>query len=34
VRAVVNDPRSNANAAVNQGVSIRSLSTDTANACP
>ena len=34
VRAVVTDPRSNANAAINQGVAIRSLSTDTANACP
>ena len=34
VRAVVTDPRSNANAAVNQGVAIRSLSTDTENACP
>jgi len=34
VRAVVTDPRSNANAAVNQGVAIRSLTTDTANACP
>ena len=34
LRAVVNDPRSNANAAVNQGVAIRTLSTDTANACP
>ena len=34
LRAVVADPRSNANAAVNQGVAIRSLSTDTANACP
>jgi hypothetical protein len=34
IRAVVADPRTNANAAVNQGVAIRSLSTDTANACP
>jgi hypothetical protein len=34
VRAVVNDPLSNANAAVNQGVAIRSLSTDAQNACP
>jgi len=34
LRAVVNDPRSNAAAAINQGVAIRSLSTDTANACP
>jgi type IV pilus assembly PilX-like protein len=34
LRAVVTDPRSNANAAVNQGVAIRSLSTDAANACP
>jgi len=34
LRAVVADARTNANAAVNQGVAIRSLSTDTANACP
>ena len=34
LRAVVTDPRTNANAAVNQGVAIRTLSTDTANACP
>lgn len=34
LRAVVIDPRTNANAVVNQGVAIRSLSTDTANACP
>jgi uncharacterized membrane protein len=34
IRAVVNDPRSNANVAVNQGIAVRSLSTDTANACP
>lgn len=34
LRAVVSDARSHATAAVNQGVAIRSLSTDTANACP
>lgn len=34
VRAIVTDSRSNAKVAVNQGVSARSLSTDTANACP
>ena len=34
IRAVVNDPRSNANVAVNQGVSVRSMSTDVAGACP
>jgi hypothetical protein len=34
IRAVINDPRTNASAAVNQGVAIRSLTTDTANACP
>jgi len=34
LRAVVVDARSNASAAVNQGIAVRSLSTDTANACP
>jgi FlaG/FlaF family flagellin (archaellin) len=34
LRGVVTDPRTNANAAVNQGVAIRSLSTDAGNACP
>jgi hypothetical protein len=34
LRAVVADPRSNASAAINQGIAVRSLSTDTANACP
>jgi FlaG/FlaF family flagellin (archaellin) len=34
LRGVVTDPRTNANAAVNQGVAIRSLSTDATNACP
>ena len=34
VRAVVSDARSHATAAVNQGVAVRSLSTDTASACP
>jgi len=34
LRGVVNDPRTNASAAVNQGVAIRSLSTDASNACP
>ena len=34
LRAVVADPRSNASAAINQGVAVRSLSTDTANSCP
>ena len=34
VRAEVADARSSAFVAVNQGVAIRSLSTDTANACP
>ena len=34
VRAVVNDARSNASVAVNQGIAVRSLSTDTANTCP
>ena len=34
VRAVVSDPRSHATAAVNQGVAVRSLTTDTASACP
>ena len=34
IRAVVTDPRSNARGAVNQGVAVRSLSTDSANACP
>jgi hypothetical protein len=34
LRGVVTDPRTNASAAVNQGVAIRSLSTDATNACP
>jgi len=34
VRAVVTDQRSHATAAVNQGVAVRSLTTDTASACP
>jgi hypothetical protein len=34
VRAVVSDARSHATAAVNQGVAVRSLTTDTASACP
>lgn len=34
VRAEVTDARSNAYVAVNQGVGVRSLSTDTANSCP
>ncbi|MBW8830081.1 MAG: pilus assembly PilX N-terminal domain-containing protein [Burkholderiales bacterium] len=34
VRAVVTDSRRNASVAVNQGIAVRSLSTDTANACP
>lgn len=34
VRAEVTDARSNAHVAVNQGIGIRSLTTDTANACP
>ncbi len=33
VRAVVNDPRSNASVAVNQGVAARSLTSDTEDAC-
>jgi len=34
VRAVVSDARSHATAAVNQGVAVRALTTDTASACP
>lgn len=34
LRAVVVDPRSNARGAVNQGVAVRSLSTDSATSCP
>jgi hypothetical protein len=34
VRATVADPRSHATATVNQGIAVRSLSTDTANSCP
>lgn len=34
IRAEVNDPRSNASVAVNQGVALRSLTIDAANACP
>jgi len=34
VRAVVTDARTNASVAVNQGISVRSLSTDTENNCP
>jgi len=34
VRAVVTDARSHATAAVNQGVAVRALTTDTASACP
>jgi PilX N-terminal len=34
IRAEVTDAQSNAYVAVNQGVGIRSLSTDTANSCP
>jgi heme exporter protein D len=34
IRAVVADARSSASVAVNQGISVRSLSTDTDNACP
>lgn len=34
VRAEVRDLASHASVAVNQGVAVRSLSTDTANACP
>jgi Tfp pilus assembly protein PilV len=34
VRAVVSDQRSHATAAVNQGIAVRSLTTDTASACP
>jgi hypothetical protein len=34
VRAVVSDSRSRATAAVNQGVAVRALTTDTASACP
>ena len=34
VRAVVSDTRSHATAAVNQGVAVRTLTTDTASACP
>lgn len=34
LRAVVSDPRSHAVAAVNQGVAVRSLITDTASSCP
>jgi hypothetical protein len=33
IRAVVTDQRTNANVAVNQGVALRSLSTDATNAC-
>jgi hypothetical protein len=34
VRAVASDPRTQATAAVNQGVALRSLTTDATNACP
>ena len=34
VRAVVSDTRSHATAAVNQGVAVRTLTTDTTSACP
>lgn len=34
IRAMVNDPRSNAQGTVNQGVAVRSLSTESANSCP
>ena len=34
LRAVVTDARSNATAAVNQGVAVRTLTTDTASSCP
>jgi hypothetical protein len=34
IRAVVSDQRSHATAAVNQGIAVRSLTTDTASACP
>lgn len=34
LRAVVTDPRSHATAAVNQGVAVRALTTDTATSCP
>ena len=34
LRAVVADPRTNASTAINQGIAVRSLSTDAANACP
>ncbi len=34
LRSVVADQRSRATAAVNQGVAVRSLTTDTASACP
>jgi uncharacterized membrane protein len=34
LRGVVTDPRTNASAAVNKGVAIRTLSTDATNACP
>jgi hypothetical protein len=34
VRAVVSDARSHATAAVNQGIAVRALTTDTASACP
>jgi len=34
VRSVVSDARTHAIAAVNQGVAVRTLTTDTASACP
>ena len=34
IRAVVSDARSSTSVAVNQGISVRSLSTDTDNSCP
>ena len=34
VRSVVSDARTRATAAVNQGIAVRSLTTDTASACP
>ena len=34
LRAVVSDARTHATAAVNQGIAVRSLTTDTASACP
>jgi hypothetical protein len=34
LRAVVTDARTHATAAVNQGIAVRSLTTDTASACP